>query len=416
MDWVSPYVPNGPQRRFHALPHEEALFLAGVGAGKTLCGVHETAYMMQDNPESDFAIVSPTKQMLRRVVMPLWEEWIPSRLYTWKRSDERIVWHPTGRDIFLGTAAEPGKLSGLNLCGAWLDEATQLLRNTVWNILRARIRCPRARRRRLFTTTTPLGFNWLIREFKTQGGIIRARTADNTSLPPDFEAGLRAKFGPEYAAQYLDGQVLELQGLAWPIMHRIHCDWKLAWARRRIHSYFGALDWGHTAPAALLVGGVDWDGRWYLVDEWYRRGQLHEKIAKEARRLTDKWGVRRWWADPEDAEGCRHLSIAGVDWQPAQKAVVSGVQAVRSLTAVRADGQPRIYVGAWLKEWLRENEGYAFPGEDAKEPEVPVGVNGDHLMDTTRYLVYSHSLLWSGSLDYRGGDRGRMGNVRSVMS
>lgn len=414
MDWTSPYVPKPHQARFHALPHDEALFLAGVGAGKTLTGVHESVFLAQDNPECDGCITSPTYRMLHDVIMPLWHEWIPQQLFHLHKSDSRFTWLPTGRNIFLRSADAPGRLSGLNLGWAWLDEATQLLKPDAWNILRARIRDPRARRRRLFTTTTPLGYTWLIKEFRRQGGVVRARTADNDSLPPDFEAGLRAKFGPEYAAQYLDALVLELQGLAWPIQHRIHCDWQLAWARRRCHSFFGAVDWGHTAPAALLVGGVDWDGRWYLVEEWYRRGQLHEQIAKQARVMTERWGVRRWWADPEDADGCAHLRKEGVDYQNAEKDVISGVQHVRSLTTVRADGEPRLYVHPSLTNWLRENDGYSFPGEDAKEPEVPVGTNGDHLMDTTRYLTYSHNLLWSGDVDYRGGHRGTMGSVRSV--
>jgi hypothetical protein len=412
MDWASPYIAHPHQHRFHTMPHEEALFLAGVGAGKTLTGVHESVYLASDNPNSDGCITSPTYPMLRDVILPLWEEWIPQELYTWKKSDQCFLWHPTGRKIFLRSADRPGRISGLNLAWAWLDEATQLLKPDVWNILRARMRCPRAKRRRLFTTTTPLGYNWLIREFRRQGGVIRARTADNTSLPDDFEPGLRAKFGDEYAAQYLDAQVLELQGLAWPVQRLVHCDWTLEWAQSRLRQTFGAVDWGHAKPAALLVGGVDWDGRWYLLDEWYKRGKLHREIAAEARRLTDKWGVRRWWADGAEPEACRHLGEAGVDWENADKSVIDGVQHVRSLLAVRNDGEPRVYIAPWLKEWHRENDGYTFPGEDATDPEVPIGQSGDHLMDTTRYLTYSHSTLWAGGLDYKGGSRGRMGGDR----
>ncbi len=397
------------------LPQLEGLFLAGVGAGKTLTGVHESVFLAQDNPDCDGCITSPTYPMLRDVIMPLWEEWIPHYLYTWKKADQVILWHPTGRRIFLRSADRPGRISGLNLAWAWLDEATQLLKADVWNILRARLRDPRARRKRLFTTTTPMGNNWLIREFRRQGGIIRARTADNDSLDPEFEIGLRARFGEEYAAQYLDAMVLELQGLAWPIQHRVHCDWKMAWARKRIQHYFGAVDWGYANPAALLVGGVDYDGRWYLVDEWYKRGRIHGDIAAEAKRLTDKWDVSRWWADDAEPEACRHLSEAGVDWEAADKSVVDGVQHVRSHVNVRRDGEPRIYVHERLKNWHRENDGYAFPAEDAKDPEVPVGANGDHLMDDTRYLLYSHSTKWVGhGMDYKG-ESGRMGTSTRSM-
>jgi phage terminase large subunit-like protein len=387
------------------------MFLAGVGAGKTLTGVHEAIALASQNPTSDGCITSPTFPMLRDVIIPLWETWVPQQLYAHKKADQCFIWRPTGRKIFLRSADRPGRISGLNLAWAWLDEAALLLKKDVWNILRARIRDPNASRRCLYCTTTPLGLNWLIGEFRRGcGSVIRARTADNKRLPDDFEPGLRARFGPEYAAQYLDAIVLELQGMAWPIMHNIHCAWDLGERRRRFTGYFGGVDWGHTQPAALVVGATDFDGRWHLVDCWYKRGKLREEIAAAAGKLQKKWGVTRWWAD-HDPEGVLHMQREGCDVQLAEKAIIPGVQCVRSLTAVRADGEPRLYVLASLDDWHREVEGYSFP-EDEEEPK---GENGDHAMDATRYMIFSHAQTYTGGVDYATVSRGRMGgDVRSL--
>jgi hypothetical protein len=84
--------------------------------------------------------------------------------------------------------------------------------------------------------------------------------------------------------------------------------------------------------------------------------------------------------------------------------VVARTQQFRTLLAIRQDGQPHCYVGAWLADWLREQEGYVFP-EDKEEPE---GQNGNHAMDATSYMTYSHSLLWQQGAEYAAADAGRM--------
>lgn len=39
-----------------------------------------------------------------------------------------------------------------------------------------------------------------------------------------------------------------------------------------IRWYYASMDWGHTDPCVLLIGGVDGEGRTYIVAEWYLRG------------------------------------------------------------------------------------------------------------------------------------------------
>lgn len=382
-------------------------YLAGramVPTHNSLCGVHEAMFLAQDNPDCDGAIVSPTYPMLRDVIVPLWEAWVPGQLYTHKKSDQVIVWHPTGRRIFLRSADRPGRLSGLNVAWVWLDEAALLRTFTVWRILQARIRDPRAKRRCLYTTTTPLGMNWLIREFRKTGPtrhVVRARTAENLHLPDDFEPGLRATYGDEYAAQYLDAVVLELAGAVWPYLPRVHSALTADEMRSRVVMTFGAVDWGFTNPACVLAGGVDGDGRWYLLDCWYKRGVNRDGIAQQAKLMNAKWNIRTWWTD-HDPEGVGHMRTLTAEEraqglrpctvQLAEKSVEQGVQYTRTLFPCRSDGQPRIYVAPDLKDWQREVDGYFFP-EDAEEPKAQFG---DHAMDATRYLAYSHSIHHAG--------------------
>lgn len=411
--WNSSYVPYEQQRHLHAAVAKNKLFLAGLGAGKTLTGLHEFVSACATNRECDGLIVAPTYPMLRDVIRPLWEDWIPRRLFAWKQGDQCIeLW--TGRRVFLRTGTHPDRMRGPNVGHAWFDEPAMVTSSRTWDMMAARVRDPRAVRPLILGTTTPRGYNWLIKTF-ARGGlgyhVTRARTRDNTYLPDDYEAGLRALYGEEFAAQELDARILDLQGLAWPLYGAVHMRLTLEQTLRiPMVGCFGGVDWGFTNPAALVIGCKDHDGRWYIVDLWYKRGHTRDKVAKAARELQDKWHVRRWYSD-HDPEGVAQMRKVGCDVQLANKDVVAGVQHVRSLLPVRLDGQPRFNVLASLKAWHREQEGYQFPHNEDKLPsdkdEVPVGTNGDHAMDATRYLTYSHDLTWQDSTDYRSVESSR---------
>jgi hypothetical protein len=354
--------------------------------------------------------------MFRDVILPAFERWIHPSLWTYKRGEQVVLWHPTGRRMFVRSATDPGRISGLTVGHAWFDEAALVRRDTAWKILQARVRDPRAVKR----TTTPEGYNWLIRAFAKPGrssAVIRARTADNRHLPDGFETGLRAAYGEEYAAQYLDAEVLELSGMAWPVMPGIHSPSWLTedYVRAQCPHFFGSADWGVRNPAALLVGGVDHDGRWYLVDSWYKRGQDRSVVARQAKIMHLKWGCRQWYPD-HDPEGVRHMqqpinrdpelgiTLPGLPVTLADKDVIPGVAHVRTLCSVRHDGYPHLFIAPWLKDWFREQEAYTFPDDS----EIPVGAQGDHLMDDTRYMTYTHAQTWAGKISYRGTARGRI--------
>jgi phage terminase large subunit-like protein len=402
---ASDYTPLPQQARFHASDAERLLFLGGVGSGKTLAGVHNAIYLLQDNTESDGCICSPTYPMLRDVVIPLWRTWVPHQLYTYKKADNVLVWHPTGRQIFLRSADRAERLQGLNLAWAWADEASQLRTARVWRTLSERLRCPKARRKCLYATTTPDGLNWLIREFRNpeqRGFVVRASTESNTHLDPDFARRLRSVYGEEYSAQYLDARVIEVKGNVWPYVPAIHNMPREEMTRRCVR-YFGGVDWGYTNPSALIIGGIDGDGRWYLVDMWYKRQCDRSEVARVAKKMQKVWGVERWFSD-HDPEGISQMQRvvdakmeAACRVERAAKSVLDGVHYVRSLFAVRGDGKPRIYVEPTLRDWIREVEGYSFPDDG----EVPVGAEGDHSLDACRYLMYTHSLRNVGGSNFR---------------
>ena len=397
MQILSPYVAQHHQALFHGSKAKFKFFMAGVGAGKTLCGMHEFIYAAEDNPQCDGLITSPTYPMFRDIVLPLWREWIPQHLWTYHKGDQSFTWHNTGRRFFVRSSTNPDGASGLNVGYEWHDEHALIHTDRLWKIALARLR-QKGPRPRCIVTSTPNGLNWLAKWFRARQladpanvCVIRCRTRDNKMLPEDYEAGLRAAYGEEYAQQMLDAIIIQLQGLAWPIAPGIHCKLSLDEMRQRCGKrVFGAVDWGHTNPACCLVGGLDSDWRWHLMAEWYRRGQDREVIAARAEKLTKEFGVKAWFID-HDPEGESQMRRKGLVVHLADKNVESGVMHVRSLLSVRKDGEPRLHVNAMLKNWLREQSGYTFP----EEKEEPEGANGDHAMDATRYLTFTPTQLHS---------------------
>jgi hypothetical protein len=407
--WNSPYVPYPNQIRFHAADIKNKWFLAGLGAGKSLAGLHEFVRCAIDNPESDGMIVAPTYPMLRDVVMPLFADWLDGSFYTWRKASNTIDFHLTGRTFFLRTATHPDRIRGPSVGYLWYDEPAMVMSRASWDIAASRLRCTRAKYHRAIVTTTPRGFNWLAKIFSTGDPreyiTIRAKTRDNPYLPPDFEPGLRALYGDEFARQELDAIIIELQGAVWPIIWRVHVRDDFSWAGPLI--CFGGADSGFTNPAALVVGGLDSDGRWYILDIWYQRGQDRAQVAQAAKELQNKWGVQHWWSD-HDPELISQMQRVGCATAPAEKDLIAGIQHVRTLFPVRGDGKPMIYVASHLRDWHREQEGYQFPPAADGEPqtdEEPVGAHGDHLMDATRYMIYTHSLKWASGKSYQGQQR-----------
>lgn len=61
-----------------------------------------------------------------------------------------------------------------------------------------------------------------------------------------------------------------------------------------IRWYYAAMDWGHTDPCCLLIGGVDGNGVGYIVAEWYLTGMgidFWTDVVETAHREFDLQGI-----------------------------------------------------------------------------------------------------------------------------
>lgn len=145
----------------------------------------------------------------------------------------------------------------------------------------------------------------------------------------------------------------------------------------------GGLDWGHTHPAVILTVKKDYDGIYWITDEWYHQGKTEAEIVDMAAALN----FNKCYPDSENASGVQALKNKGVNVREVVKgpgSVVSGIGKVREMLK-----QNRIKVHSSCLNTISEFESYSYPEGKGKLPnENPLKENDD-AMDALRYIIMS---------------------------
>ena len=144
----------------------------------------------------------------------------------------------------------------------------------------------------------------------------------------------------------------------------------------------GVLDFGFKNPSAMYTILKDSEGIYYITDEFYETGKLHEELAD----LAVARKVNEWYPDPADAEGCAHLRRKGLQVKEVSKEVVAGVQTVQSLfkqNKLFIVNCPNLEFELNQYRWRQKNNSSI----DMNEPEAPVKEH-DHGLDAVRYGLH----------------------------
>ena len=206
--------------RPNQLPPEEDwriwLVISGRGFGKTFLGAGWLAEQARTYPNTEWAIVAPTFTDVRRTCVEGPSGFLKAvdlrkdKGDFYNRSNGQISLS-NGSRIHLVSADEPDRARGLNLSGAWLDEASSFRYEEIWTEGLApalRIGNPQ-----VVITTTPRPTK-LIREWmsRTDGSVVvtRGSTFDNAdNLSEAALAELKSRYeGTRLGRQELYGELL----------------------------------------------------------------------------------------------------------------------------------------------------------------------------------------------------------------
>ncbi len=339
-------------------------------------------------------VVAPSFPMLQRMVLPKLRELveaagIPADI-PWSVKEARFF---NGSIIYFAHAQKSETLRGPNLGFFWLDEAALVPEDT-FLILQARLREEPGLG---WITTTPKGRNWVYRRFIEAPGedyaAVHCRTQDNPYLPPWFVEELRRSYTGEWAAQELDAEFVEFGGLIYKMFKPELNVFASAPEplRERKQRVVAGVDWGYTAPGAIVVVVEDRECKWWVVEEAYQRGLT---VAGDggwvelALELRDRWGIGEWYCDPSEPDHIEEFRRAGLNAMPANNAVIPGIQRV---AAALEQAGLRIHEHCVnLLDEIRQYHWELDAEGRPKENERPAKGN-DHALDALRYAIMALS-------------------------
>jgi phage terminase large subunit-like protein len=217
----------GVQGDFVADDHRYALFLGGIGAGKTYAGAIRALRFIR--PGSLGLVIAPTFRMLRdatwRTALGLWRGVGVAEQVL--RGDELRVVFANGAEALFRSAEDPERLRGPNAAWAWIDEGA-LCHPDTWTVTIGRLR-QHGLAGSAWVTTTPKaqnvggsGQNWTRRVFVTEAthetALYRGATAENPFLPAEYVASLRSQYTARLARQELEAEWLtDTPGALWTL-------------------------------------------------------------------------------------------------------------------------------------------------------------------------------------------------------
>jgi PBSX family phage terminase large subunit len=233
--------------------------------------------------------------------------------------------------------------------------------------------------------STPKGFNHFYHLFNLQNKDSDYRsfhfsTYDNPYIPKEEIAKAKLELTEDRFAQEYMADFRKTQGLVYKEFDRA----KHIYDRVPYETYKTILgvDFGFTNPACVLTIQKDNDARYFVTEEWYKRGQTDAQVADYVAALK----ANEVYPDPASASGCEELRQRGVNIRDVLKnadSIRNGINTVRELFKSN-----RLYIHRDCVNLIMELETYAYPDKkpDHNEEEKPIKEN-DHALDALRYAL-----------------------------
>lgn len=233
--------------------------------------------------------------------------------------------------------------------------------------------------------STPKGFNhfydlYNLERTDTDYKSFHFSTYDNPHIPREEVDKAKKELTEDRFAQEYLADFRKTEGLVYKEFRReSHI---FTHEPQRIVKTIAGVDFGFTNPAAIISIQKDDDGRYYVINEWYKRGQTDAQIADYVSALR----LNEVYPDPESASGIEELRQRGVNVRDVIKnkdSIRNGINTVRELFKAN-----RLFIHKDCVNLIWELETYAYPDKkpDHNEEEKPIKEN-DHALDALRYAL-----------------------------
>nr|WP_225955425.1 PBSX family phage terminase large subunit [Kibdelosporangium phytohabitans] len=380
-----------------------------IRSGKTVASIVRWLMYVRTAPAGPLAIIGKTRDTVARNVLDVIADLAPGAIAFNRGAPTCRILGRLVHVVGANDAKSEGKIRGLTLAGAYVDEIT-LLPEAFWNQLLARLSVPGAK---LFGTTNPdspahwFKKNFLAKEHTEPDLGLKSWhfvLDDNPGIPEEKKRQYKAQYVGLWFKRFILGQWVAAEGAIYDLLDdTVHC--RPAPSKDRWLAVWIALDYGTSNPthAGLIVLATDDAGTpgLYVVSEWEHDGRAKGQLTDAAisKRLAE-------WAQQE---------LADVGLEPV---VALDPSAASLRTQMRADGWPglrsadnrvetgirntaslfggrRLYVDAEQCPVLWEQLcGYVWDDEALAKGEEKPKKENDHGCDMLRYGVQAARGVW----------------------
>lgn len=423
---IQPLV--GKQRRSVELAtHRLNLWEGAVRSSKTISSLLWWLKYVRTGPAGNLAMIGKTERTLKRnVIDPLTDMLGPKRCKAnWGDGELQLL----GRRIYLAGAnneAAVGKIQGLTLAGAYVDECT-LVPESFWAMLLSRLSIDGAQLGGTMNPDNPR--HWMMTDYLERSSVwlrhdgtevtgdgldlarFSFRLRDNPNLSETYVDALSREFVGLWRLRYIEGLWVLAEGAIYDGFDPTPGAGHVVTTLPTIERWVLAIDYGTTNPFVALLIGLGVDGRMYVAREWRWDSKAKRRQLTDADYSTHlrKWldGLDPMANDlPSELPGARtperiiydpSAASFGVQlwrdqWEgvrTADNAVEDGIRSVSTLL-----GMERLLIHESCKGLIDEMSGYVWDTKSAeKGVEKPVKVD-DHGPDALRYGVMGTRRWW----------------------
>lgn len=371
------------------------LFSGGARSGKSVLIATWIIACCESLPNVSIGVFRKYRKSCPQSVLKTFQEILKGRNgWTLNKSDLILNFQNGSQIAFYGTADDNcGKILGLNLDLAWINEITEIGEAELQIIL-SRLSGQNVPVRKLIADCNPKNIqHWVRRYFllkQNEDGkgfedsesiaSLHFVPSDNPFLPLDTIQTLQNLTGTSFKRLWL-GEWSDNQGL---VFDEFDMDIHTFTNVYNPSDIMGAIDFGYTNPFCFLFGHVDGDGDLYIDGEHYKAGLLVVEHAKIIKEITKGKRIKWIIADSEDAESRAQLAKEGlptIGTNKKQLSVFDGLMKVKERLKVKGNGKPSLYISKSCKNLLNEIGNLAWKsGKDE-------AVGEDHAIDCLRYMI-----------------------------
>jgi PBSX family phage terminase large subunit len=371
------------------------IWCGAVRSGKSFISLWALIDMCHSAPEGNLVIIGKTNDTIKRNIIDeiLNFPGIKAYYYSGKRE-----LHLEGRIIYcIGANDErsEGKIRGMSLSGAYLDEAT-LIPESFFKMLLSRLSRPGAR---LLATTNPDSpFHWLKKDFIDRQDELNLKVFnftmdDNPSLTDTYINDLKREYKGLWYKRFINGEWCLAEGSVFDFFDE---QANVIFEPPSYAKYYVVgIDYGTTNPCAFTLLGFNDDAHPKI---WVQKEYYYDS-AKEGRQKTDSeyaddffeflsdYPIKAIYIDPSAASFKLELRRrqANLSIRDANNDVLNGIR-IMSLRLVTGDFK----ICRACPNLIKEMQSYVWDSKASKRGEDKPMKAFDHCIDSCRYALVTH--------------------------